>query len=356
MSIGLSVSLWLTTLVAAAAPPSGGKKLEKYGGKYSCKDQVVKEQVVRALSSSKVGYGSSAITLTSANPKFDGSPVEVKIGKATAVVSQPGASGSPSSMRLVRTGDGAALDVLMCRYRRPTTKAWNKVGASDLVRNGQMRRRLPASTKMVGRAFALSEPAGQSGDSVTVLVASAVGGKSTPAKVRVRSKGLQRLKHRGGVTVGRGGKGGKGGKGGAGDIGKQVLAEAKDASWNKYKYGNTYVFPEAAGEVWNHEEKVFDCNYYVFLVYHRVGIDYDHTGTEGLAKLGNGEFVEVKTPRPGDLVVWNPVIGSKINHVGIVAEDTSKFYDNSKSESVGLSKLSWDVYQDKHIFIRRKGL
>ncbi|MEM6989640.1 MAG: NlpC/P60 family protein [Myxococcota bacterium] len=342
MSIGLSVSLWLTTLVAAAAPPSGGKKLEKYGGTYSCKDQVVKEQVVRALSSSKVGYGSSAITLASAKPKFDGSPVEVKFGRATAVVSNPGTATGPSAVRLVRTGDGPAVDVLMCRYRREAGKAWNKVTASDLVPNGQLRRRLPASSKMVGRRFAPADLEGQSDDFVKVVVAAGVGGKAAPAKVRVLTKGFKR-RRRGAA---------KGGK----QAGKRILAEASDPSWKKYRYNQVVPFPEAEGEIDGWEGKKFDCSYFSWLVYERAGVGYTFTNTAGLSKLGNGEFVEVKTPRPGDMVVWNKAIGSKVDHVGIIAEDTSTFWDNSGSESVDVSELSWPVYQDKHIFIRRKGL
>lgn len=341
MSIGLLVSL--AAFVAAAAPQEGEGKLEKYGGSFSCKDQAVKEQVVQALSSGKTSYGSSAITLAKGTPQFDGNPVDVTFGKATAVVSKPGSSAGPSGVRVVRSGEGAAMDLLICRYRRPSNKAWDKVTAADLQPNGQMRKRIPAGVKMVGRTFAPSDLEGQSNDFVKVVVASGVGNKPAPTKVRVLTKGLQKGKRKGAA---------KGGK----DIGKKILAEATDKSWEKYKYKQVVVFPEAAGKVWDHERKEFDCSYYSWLVYERAGIGYTHTGTEGLSLLGNGEFVEVKTPRPGDLVVWNPAIGSKINHVGIIAEDTSTFWDNSKSEDVGLSKLSWSTYQDKHIFIRRKGL
>jgi cell wall-associated NlpC family hydrolase len=343
MSIAMYGSWWLAAWLAGA-PAEGGTRLEEYGGSYRCKDEAVKAQVVRALSSGSVPYSANAIKAASKGLQLDAKPVAVGIGKATSVVTKPGAAGSPSSLRIKRTGPGAALDVLMCRYRRPANKAWASIGTSDLLPDGHLAKRMPADVKMLGRAFALKEKAGESEDSVLVLVASGVDGKSAEVNVSGLAKGLQKRKGRGAAS---------GGKGAA----KRILAEAADPSWEKYEYGEEVVFPEAKDEVFGYENKAFDCSYYVWLVYHRAGIDYDFTGTEGLASLDSGQFVEVKTPKPGDLVVWRPEIGSgNIHHVGIVAEDTATFWDNSGSNSVGISKFSWPVYDVPRLYLRRTGL
>ncbi len=344
MSIGITTSVWLAALLAAAAPQrdEGEGKLEKYGGTYSCKDQAVKDQVVRALSSGKSNYGSSAIGLANGSPQFDGSAVAVTFGKATAVVSKPGTSTGPTGLRLARSGAGADMDVLMCRYRRPSSKSWTSITASDLEANGQLRKRMPAEVKAMGRIFAPSDIAGQSEDFVTVVVAAGVGGKSAPAKVAVLTKGLRDKA--------------KGPAKGGGNAAKKILAEADPDKWSAFKYGVDYKFPEAEGVMHDWDSREFDCSTFVWLVYKRAGIDYTFTNTAGLAQLGGGEFVEVKTPRPGDLVVWNPNIGSKINHVGIITGNPDEFIDNGKSKSVNQSYLHWSTYQDKHVFIRRKGL
>jgi cell wall-associated NlpC family hydrolase len=268
----------------------------------------------------------------------------VRIAKATSVVSKPGAAGTPSSMRLARSGAGAPLDVLMCRYRRSSSKAWDRVGTADLVPNGHLAKRMPADVRGLGRAFALSEKEGQSADSVIVLVASSPDGKPAELDVSAASKGLQKRKHSDGVH-------------GKPNTGAKIVKQASDPSWKQYDYGEEIIFPEAKDEVFGYENKSFDCSYYTWLVYNRAGISYDFTGTEGLAQLGGGQFVKVTTPRPGDLVVWRPELGSgDIHHVGIVAEDTSTFWDNSGSSSVGLSKFSWPVYDVPRIYLRRKGL
>jgi hypothetical protein len=353
MTIAMFGSWWLAALVAGG-PAGGGEptefasRLEEYGGSYKCKDEVVKAQVVRALSSGSVPYGANAIKAAPTAMQLDGKPVHVTIGKATSVVSKPGAAGLPSSLRIKRTGDGAALDVLMCRYRRPAGKKWDSIGTADLLPDGHLAKRLPADVKMLGRRFALKENPGESEDSVVVLVASGVGGKSAELDVSGLSKNLQKKKK------GKGGGKAPGGKGAA----KRVLAEASDSSWEQYEYGDHVVFPEAKDLVYGYEDKAFDCSYYVWLVYHRAGLDYTFDGTQGLASPDNDEFVEVTTPQPGDLVLWRPELGSKMTtgHVGIVAEDTSKFWDNSGSNSVGISEFRWPVYDVPRKYIRLKGL
>lgn len=341
MSIAITGSWWLAA-VLAAAPEGDGTRLEEYGGSFACRDEVVKAQVVRALSSGSTPYQANAI-LNGGHPEYDGKSVHVKADKAVSIVSKPGAANSPSTLRIQRAGAGAPVDVVMCRYRRAAGKSWDKITTADLQLDGHGAKRMPSDVKGFGRGFALSDKANASDDSVIVMVASAAGGKSAELDVSVASKGLQKGKHRGDAPK-------------QADAGARILKEASDPSWKKYEYDDVVVFPEAKGEVYGYENKAFDCSYFVWLVYKRVGIDYDFTGTEGLAQLDGGQFVEVKTPRTGDLVVWNPVIGSNINHVGIIGEDTSTFWDNSHSASVALSKLSWTVYQQPKKFLRRKGL
>jgi cell wall-associated NlpC family hydrolase len=342
MSIAITGSWWLAALLAAAPSPDGSR-LEEYGGSFKCRDEVVKAQVVRALSSGGTPYQANAI-LNAGHPELDGKSLHAKIDKAASMVSKPGAAGSPSSMRVKRSGDGAAIDVLMCRYRRAAGKSWDKITTADLQLDGHLAKRMPAAVGMLGRAFALSEKSGASEDSVIVLVAAGVGGKTAELDVTVASKGLQKGKRRGDAPK-------------KADAGARILKEASDPSWKQYEYGDEIVFPEAKDEVFGYENKAFDCSYYVWLVYKRAGIEYDFTGTEGLAQLDGGQFVKVTTPRAGDLVVWRPELGSgDIHHVGIIADDTSTFWDNSGSNSVGLSKLSWSVYDVPRIYLRRKGL
>lgn len=340
MSIALTGSWWLAAFLAAA--PGDGSRLEEYGGSYKCRDEVVKAQVVRALSSGGTPYQANAI-MNGGHPEYDGKSVHVTIGKATSLVSKPGAANSPSSMRVKRSGAGAAMDVLMCRYRRASSKSWDKITTADLDVAGHLAKRMPSDVKGLGRVFALGETTAAAADSVIVMVATGVGGKSAELDVSVHSKGLQKRRNPGDVKAPR-------------DIGKRILKEASDPKWEQYHYGEETSFPEAKDKVAGWEDREFDCSYFVWLVYNHVGIDYDFANTALLAQLVDGQFVEVKTPRPGDLVVWNPVIGSTINHVGIVAEDLSKFWDNSGSESVGLSDLNAPIYKQTKKYLRRKGL
>jgi len=349
MSITSMGLLWAAA-VFANAPSHDGSRLEEYGGQHRCNDDAVKAQVVRALGPGSAPYQANAIQAGGGKLVYDAKATAVKVGKATSFVSQPGASGTPSVMRLVRSGAGAATDIIMCRYRRSSTKAWSSVGTADLVLDGKLAKRMPAEVGTLGRGFALNDTQGESDDSVLVLVASGVDGKAASFELSIASHGLQRKK--------KGKKDKKDKKNGdaegAKNVAKRILADAADAKWKQYKYNQVVVFPEGK-EIYEYENKKFDCSYYVWLVYQHAGIDYDFTGTEGLSKLGDGQFVEVKTPQPGDLVVWRPELGSggTSGHVGIVI-DAETFWDNSGSSSVGISKFSWDAYDVPRMYIRHK--
>lgn len=341
MSIAITGSWWLAALLAAA-PAEGESRLEEYGGSYKCRDEVVKAQVVRALSSGSTPYQANAIA-NAGHPELDGKSVHMKVEKAVSIVSKPGASGSPSAVRLKRSGAGAAIDVLMCRYRRLDGKSWDKITTADLVLDGHGAKRMPAAVNGFGRGFALSEKPGQSPDSVIVLVASSGDGKSAELDIVAQSKGLQKRKRNGDVK-------------GKADAGARILKEAANPEWKKYEYHQVVVFPEAKDEVYNYDTKPFDCSYYTWLVYKRVGIDYEFTGTQGLASMESGEFVKVTTPKPGDLVVWRPELGSpNSGHVGIVIDEET-FWDNSSSRAVNISEFEWSVYGTPRIYLRRKGL
>lgn len=336
--------LWAAAFFAAA-PTNDAPRLEDYGGTYKCSDAAVKAQVLRTLSSAAVPYEANAIQAAPGKLAYDAKGVAIAVGKPTAIVSQPGAEGRPTGMKLARSGAGAAVDVLMCRYRRTAGKTWSQVGLADLLPDGHLAKRMPADVRGFGRAFALHEKPGESEDSVVVLVAAGVDGKAASFEVSVRSQNLRKRKHDGAA------------KGGGKDIGKRILAEAADAKWQQYEYDQKVVFPEAAGEVDGYEDKAFDCSYFVWLVYNHVGIDYDFASTKELSTLANGQFVQVTTPRPGDLVVWREELGSNVKggHVGIVIDDET-FYDNSGSSSVGISKFAWSSYKLPRMYLRRKGL
>ncbi|MBK8234795.1 MAG: C40 family peptidase [Deltaproteobacteria bacterium] len=336
--------LWAAAFFAAA-PTNDAPRLDDYGGKYKCSDAAVKAQVLRTLSSAAVPYEANAIQAAPGKLAYDAKGVAIAVGKPTAIVTQPGAAGRPTGVKLARSGAGAAVDGLMCRYRRTAGKTWSQVGLADLLPDGHLAKRMPADVRGFGRAFALHENPGESEDSVVVLVAAGVDGKAAGFEVSVASQGLHKRKHDGAA------------KGGGKDLGKRILAEAADPKWQRYTYGEHVLFPEAAGEVDGYDDKAFDCSYFVWLVYHHVGIDYDFTGTEGLSKLGSGQFVQVTTPRPGDLVVWREELGSNVKggHVGIVIDDET-FYDNSGSSSVGISHFSAKSYQMPRLYLRRKGL
>lgn len=336
--------LWAAAFFATA-PADDAPRLEEYGGKYKCSDAAVKGQVIRALSSTAVPYEASAIPAATGKLAYDAKGVAISVGKPTAIVSQAGAKGRPTGMRLARSGAGAAVDVLMCRFRRPSSKTWAQVGVADLLVDGHFAKRIPADVRGVGRGFALHETPGESEDSVMVMVAAGVDGKAASFDVSVASEGLRKRKHDGAA------------KGGGKDPGKRILAEAGDPKWKQYEYNDVVVFPEAAGEIDNYETKKFDCSYFVWLVYKHVGIDYDMASTEQLSKLANGQFVQVTTPRPGDLVVWREELGAHMDggHVGIVIDDET-FYDNSGSSSVGISHFSYKSYQMPRMYLRRKGL
>lgn len=74
-----------------------------------------------------------------------------------------------------------------------------------------------------------------------------------------------------------------------------------------------------------------DCSHLVHLLYSRAGLNYPYEGSRTLHR-GIPDFKRVKTPQPGDLVVW-------LGHVGIVLspEDTS-FLSSVRS---GIITESW---------------
>ena len=74
-----------------------------------------------------------------------------------------------------------------------------------------------------------------------------------------------------------------------------------------------------------------DCSHLVHLLYERAGLVYSYEGSRVLYR-GVADFERVKTPQPGDLVVWR-------GHVGIVLspEDTT-FLSSVRS---GIITESW---------------
>lgn len=74
-----------------------------------------------------------------------------------------------------------------------------------------------------------------------------------------------------------------------------------------------------------------DCSHLVHLLYSRAGLNYSYQGSRQLHR-GVPEFVRVRVPQPGDLVVW-------VGHVGIVLslEDTT-FLSSVRS---GIMTESW---------------
>jgi cell wall-associated NlpC family hydrolase len=331
--------------VAGLAHSQSASALAEYGGSYKCTDDAVKGQVVRALSSASVPYQSNAIAASKSKMVFDGSAVQLTVGSATSIVSQPGASGEDSSLRIKRAKAGTPVDVLACAYRKPASKSWSSVGVGDLKPMGRLAKRMEGAAAKLGKNFASSDAEGISEDLVIVLVAQAVDkGKEAGFEVSVASEKIARKAKKAPPAQG------------GGNAGVRVIKEASDPSWKQYKYGQQVDFPEAEGKVWGWDDKAFDCSYYTWLVYRRAGLEYTFTGTEGLAQVDNPDFVRVTKPQAGDLVVWRPEIsGGSIHHVGIVIDDQT-FWDNSGSSSVGISKFSWSAYDKPRIYLRRKGL
>ena len=74
-----------------------------------------------------------------------------------------------------------------------------------------------------------------------------------------------------------------------------------------------------------------DCSHLVYMLYAQAGLNYSYEGSRVLHR-GIPDFVRVKTPQPGDLIVW-------MGHVGIVLspEDTS-FLSSVRS---GIITESW---------------
>lgn len=74
-----------------------------------------------------------------------------------------------------------------------------------------------------------------------------------------------------------------------------------------------------------------DCSHLVYMLYTQAGLNYPYEGSRVLHR-GAPDFVRVKTPQPGDLIVW-------MGHVGIVLSPE----DNSFLSSVrsGIISESW---------------
>ena len=75
-----------------------------------------------------------------------------------------------------------------------------------------------------------------------------------------------------------------------------------------------------------------DCSHLVHLLYSRAGLNYEYQESRRL-RLGVPEFARVKTPQPGDLVVWQ-------GHVGIVLSPEEKTFLSSVRP--GITTQAWD--------------
>ncbi|HYX53319.1 MAG TPA: NlpC/P60 family protein [Candidatus Limnocylindrales bacterium] len=75
-----------------------------------------------------------------------------------------------------------------------------------------------------------------------------------------------------------------------------------------------------------------DCSHLVHLLYSRAGLNYEYQESRRL-RLGVPEFARVKTPQPGDLVVWP-------GHVGIVLSPEEKIFLSSVRP--GITTQAWD--------------
>ena len=74
-----------------------------------------------------------------------------------------------------------------------------------------------------------------------------------------------------------------------------------------------------------------DCSHFVHLVYSDAGLDYTYHASRELYR-GVPEFVPVKKPQPGDLIVWR-------GHVGIVVSRRQKTFFSSVNS--GILTESW---------------
>lgn len=75
-----------------------------------------------------------------------------------------------------------------------------------------------------------------------------------------------------------------------------------------------------------------DCSHLVHLLYSRAGLNYEYQNSRQLRR-GVPEFAVVKTPQPGDLVVWP-------GHVGIVLSPEEKTFLSSVRP--GITTQAWD--------------
>jgi cell wall-associated NlpC family hydrolase len=74
-----------------------------------------------------------------------------------------------------------------------------------------------------------------------------------------------------------------------------------------------------------------DCSHFVHMVYSDSGLDYPYEDSRVLYR-GTREFVQVKKPQPGDLIVWP-------GHVGIVVSRREKTFFSSVNS--GILTESW---------------
>jgi cell wall-associated NlpC family hydrolase len=74
-----------------------------------------------------------------------------------------------------------------------------------------------------------------------------------------------------------------------------------------------------------------DCSHFVHLVYSDAGLDYAYQDSHELYR-GVPEFVQVKKPQPGDLIVWR-------GHVGMVVSRHEKTFFSSVNS--GILTESW---------------
>src|SRR5215472_12985242 len=77
-----------------------------------------------------------------------------------------------------------------------------------------------------------------------------------------------------------------------------------------------------------------DCSHLVHLLYERAGLIYPYEDSRVLYR-GINDFQRVKTPQPGDLVVW-------LGHVGIVLSPEEKTFLSSVRS--GITAESWTAW------------
>ncbi|MBI2339170.1 MAG: C40 family peptidase [Deltaproteobacteria bacterium] len=120
----------------------------------------------------------------------------------------------------------------------------------------------------------------------------------------------------------------------------QIIDQAEGWIGTKYKLGG------------NTEEGI-DCSNLVHRAYQEAGFDYGYTMTT--SDWGKAGFKETTDPKPGDLILWEPLSGKEHGHIGIVLDaETKTFIGAQKSTGVAEESYDQNKYWGKrpYIFLR----